>query len=149
MPRWDLEKFKGADETIGTGMKSVGEVMGIGRTFEEAYQKAIRMLDLDFEGATTDKIFSLDDMVADILTRYLYTPTPRRMFALALAMRNGISVTEIADITGIDPWFLERIQHIVDTEQALRVGQDLSAPQLLTMKQLGISDKRIGELAGK
>ncbi len=149
IPRWDLEKFKGVDETIGTGMKSVGEVMGIGRTFEEAYQKAIRMLDLDFEGATTDKIFSLDDTVADILTRYLYTPTPRRMFALALAMRNGISVTEIADITGIDPWFLERIQHIVDTEQALRVGQDLSAPQLLTMKQLGISDKRIGELAGK
>ena len=149
LPRWDLEKFKGVDETIGTGMKSVGEVMGIGRTFEEAYQKAIRMLDLDFEGATTDKVFSDGETVADTLTRYLYIPTPRRMFALALAMRNGISVSEITDITGIDPWFLQRIQHIVDIEQALKVGQDLSAPRLLTMKQLGISDKRIGELTGK
>ncbi|HEX6480716.1 MAG TPA: carbamoyl-phosphate synthase (glutamine-hydrolyzing) large subunit [Ktedonobacteraceae bacterium] len=149
IPRWDLEKFKGVDETIGTGMKSVGEVMGIGRTFEEAYQKAIRMLDLDFEGATTDKVFSDGETVADTLTRYLYIPTPRRMFALALAMRNGISVSEITDITGIDPWFLQRIQHIVDIEQALKVSQDLSAPRLLTMKQLGISDKRIGELTGK
>jgi carbamoyl-phosphate synthase large subunit len=149
IPRWDLDKFKGVDETIGTGMKSVGEVMGIGRTFEEAYQKAIRMLDLDFEGATTEKIFSDGETVADTLTRYLYTPTPRRMFALALAMCNGISVSGIADITGIDPWFLQRIQHIVDIEQALKVSQDLSAPRLLTMKQLGISDKRIGELTGK
>jgi len=149
IPRWDLSKFKGVDETIGTGMKSVGEVMGIGRTFEEAYQKAIRMLDLDFEGATTDKVFSANDTVDDILTRYLYTPTPRRMFALALAMRNGISVSQIATITGIDPWFLQRIQHIVDIEQALCASQDLSAPHLLAMKQLGISDKRIGELVGK
>src|SRR5215469_732117 len=130
IPRWDLEKFKGVDETIGTGMKSVGEVMGIGRTFEEAYQKAIRMLDLDFEGATTEKVFSADETVDDILTRFLYTPTPRRMFALALAMRHGISVAEIAAITGIDPWFLERIQHIVDGERALRVDQDLSASRL-------------------
>ena len=160
IPRWDLDKFKGADETIGTGMKSVGEVMGIGRTFEEAYQKAIRMLDQDFEGATTDlqgtpREYSeagsevADETVFDLLTRYLYTPTPRRMFALALAMRNGISVSEIAVITGIDPWFLERIQHIVDIEQALKVSQDLSVSRLLTMKQLGISDKRIGELTGK
>jgi carbamoyl-phosphate synthase large subunit len=107
------------------------------------------MLDLDFEGATTEKVFSDGETLADTLTRYLYTPTPRRMFALALAMRNGISVSEIADITGIDPWFLQRIQHIVDIEQALKVSQDLSAPRLLIMKQLGISDKRIGELTGK
>jgi carbamoyl-phosphate synthase large subunit len=149
IPRWDLDKFKGVDETIGTGMKSVGEVMGIGRSFEEAYQKAIRMLDLDFEGATTEKVFSDGETLAETLTRYLYIPTPRRMFALALAMRNGIPVSEIADITGIDPWFLQRIQHIVDIEQELKVSQDLSAPRLLTMKQLGISDKRIGELTGK
>ncbi len=61
IPRWDMEKFKGVDATIGTGMKSVGEVMGIGRTFEEAYQKAIRMLDLDFEGATSEKVFANSD----------------------------------------------------------------------------------------
>src|SRR5438270_6874048 len=69
IPRWDLEKFKGADETIGTSMKSVGEVMGIGRTFEEAYQKAIRMLDLDFEGATSEKVFAQNETVLDAITQ--------------------------------------------------------------------------------
>ncbi len=149
IPRWDLGKFKGVDETIGTGMKSVGEVMGIGRTFEEAYQKAIRMLDLDFEGATTDKVFADGQTVAENLTRYLYTPTPKRMFALALAVQHGMSVQEITDITGIDPWFLQRIKHIVDIEQALQSDQDLSASRILALKQLSISDKRIGVLTGK
>src|SRR5947209_1056849 len=149
IPRWDLEKFKGVDETIGTGMKSVGEVMGIGRTFEEADQEAIRMLDLDFEGATSEKVFAQNETVLDAITRYLYTPTPKRMFALALAMRHGISLEEIADITGIDPWFLHRIKHIVDLEEALQANQDLSRPRLLALKQAGISDKHIGELTGK
>src|SRR2546429_4415678 len=149
IPRWDLEKFKGVDETIGTGMKSVGEVMGIGRTFEEAYQKAIRMLDLDFEGATAEKIFGGNENAAETITKYLYTPTPRRMFALALAMRHGISVSQIAAITGIDPWFLQRIQHIVDIEQALQNAGQFTAARLWALKQVGISDKRIGELVGK
>ncbi len=149
IPRWDMEKFKGVDETIGTGMKSVGEVMGIGRTFEEAYQKAIRMLDLDFEGATAEKIFGGNENAAETITKYLYTPTPRRMFALALAMRHGISVSQIAAITGIDPWFLQRIQHIVDIEQALQNDGQLTAARLWALKQVGISDKRIGELVGK
>ncbi len=149
IPRWDMEKFKGVDETIGTGMKSVGEVMGIGRTFEEAYQKAIRMLDLDFEGATAEKIFGGNENAAETITKYLYTPTPRRMFALALAMRHGISLSQIAAITGIDPWFLQRIQHIVDIEQALQNDGQLTAARLWALKQVGISDKRIGELVGK
>jgi carbamoyl-phosphate synthase large subunit len=148
IPRWDLEKFKNVDETIGTGMKSVGEVMGIGRTFEEAYQKAIRMLDLDFEGATSEKVFATTEAV-DIITRYLYTPTPRRMFALAFALRQRMAVHEISEITGIDPWFLERIKHIVDLELALQRDQELSASHLRALKQAGISDKRIGELIGK
>jgi carbamoyl-phosphate synthase large subunit len=149
IPRWDLEKFKGVDETIGTGMKSVGEVMGIGRTFEEAYQKAIRMLDQDLEGATSTKVFANRESTIDIITRYLYTPTPKRMFALAVAIRNNVSIEEIAEITGIDPWFLQRIKHIVDLEQALQDDQDLSATRLLALKQMGLSDKRIGELTGK
>lgn len=149
IPRWDLDKFKGVDETIGTGMKSVGEVMGIGRTFEEAYQKAIRMLDLEFEGATSEKVFANGETVAASITKYLYTPTPKRMFALAMAMRNAISVEEIASITGIDPWFLHRIKHIVEIEQALQADQDLSQPRLLALKQMGLSDKRIGELTGR
>jgi len=148
IPRWDLEKFKGVDETIGTGMKSVGEVMGIGRTYEEAFQKAIRMLDLDFEGATSERVFA-NNSTEEVLTHYLHTPTPRRMFALAFAMRHGIRTPEIANITGIDLWFLERIQHIVDLEVQLEADHDLSASRLRAMKQLGISDKRIGELIDK
>ncbi len=149
IPRWDLEKFKGVDETIGTGMKSVGEVMGIGRTFEEAYQKAIRMLDLDFEGVTSEKVFAGNETTDEIIDKYLYTPTPKRMFALSLAMRHSISVAKIADITGIDPWFLQRIQHIVDAEQSLRADKKLSRERLRTLKRIGLSDKRIGELVGK
>jgi carbamoyl-phosphate synthase large subunit len=150
IPRWDLEKFKGVDQTIGTGMKSVGEVMGIGRTFEEAYQKAIRMLDLEFEGATSEKVFANGgESVEDIIAKYLYTPTPKRMFVLPLAMRHGISIEQIHEATGIDPWFLLRIRHIVALERALEEGHDLSAPCLRELKQMGISDKRIGELVGK
>lgn len=147
MPRWDIEKFRGADDTIGTGMKSVGEVMGIGRTFEEALQKAIRMLDLDFEGVTSEKAFSSSENADEIIDRYLYKPTPKRVFALALAMRRGISVQEIAAITGIDAWFLQRIRHIVDLEHALQNDRGLSQRTLLALKQAGLSDKRIGELS--
>ena len=152
IPRWDLEKFKGVDETIGTGMKSVGEVMGIGRTFEEAYQKAIRMLDLDFEGVTSEKTFTNGAGLAaagQSISRYLHTPTPKRIFAIALAMRHGLSVEDIAAITGIDPWFLHRIRYIVDIEQSLLRDRQLSPARLLGLKQMGISDKRIGELVGK
>ncbi len=83
------------------------------------------------------------------MLKYLYRPTPKRMFALAMAMRNNYAVEEIANITGIDPWFLERIKRIVDMEQALQADQDLSASRLLGLKQVGMSDKRIGELTGK
>ena len=149
IPRWDLDKFKGVDETIGTGMKSVGEVMGIGRTFEEAYQKAIRMLDLDIEGATSEKVFGSTESIDDAINKYLYTPTPKRMFALAMALRSGISIEKIYDITGIDPWFLYKIKRIVDAEYDLQARQDLSTSRLWELKQMGISDKRIGVLTGK
>jgi carbamoyl-phosphate synthase large subunit len=150
IPRWDLEKFKNVDTTIGTGMKSVGEVMGIGRTFEEAYQKAIRMLDLGLEGATALNVFNRRLSEEEIIEKYLYRPTPKRMFALPVAMRQGLSVKQVHEITGIDPWFLMRIEHIQACEQQLREKQELSsAEHLRELKQLGISDKRIGELIGK
>lgn len=148
IPRWDLDKFKGVDPTIGTGMKSVGEVMGIGRTFEEAYQKAIRMLDLGLEGATSLDVFGRQESETEIINRYLYTPTPKRVFALPVALRNGFTLAQIHTITGIDPWFLMRIEHIQRNEQALLADQDLSEDRLRTLKQLGLSDKRIGELSG-
>jgi carbamoyl-phosphate synthase large subunit len=149
IPRWDLEKFKGADPTIGTGMKSVGEVMGIGRTFEEAFQKAIRMLDLGFEGVTDLSAFNHQESEAEIIEQYLYTPTPKRVFALPVALRNGLTIEQVYEITGIDPWFLMRIAHIQANEQRLQNDQDLSPARLLELKQLGLSDKRIGALAGK
>jgi len=142
IPRWDIEKFKGADEKIGTSMKSVGEVMGIGRTFEEAYQKAIRMLDLDFEGATSEILLKNEK-----LRQLLEIPTPKRMFALSQAIKEKISIKTIYKLTGIDPWFLERIKNIVEQESQIPKNlKDLSKDQLLRLKQLGFSDKCIGYL---
>lgn len=146
IPRWDIEKFKGARETIGTSMKSVGEVMGIGRTFEEAYQKAIRMLDLDLDGATSEKILGSTRN----LTNQLAHPTPKRIFTIAKALYQNISVKKIYPATGIDPWFLFRIKNIVEKEKSL-LGKKLSQltrEELLELKKLGFSDKRIGELLG-
>jgi len=115
IPRWDIEKFKGADEKIGSSMKSVGEVMGIGRRFEEAYQKAIRMLDLDFEGATSKVLLKKGNSLASLLKN----PTPKRMFAIAAALMRNMSIEKIYNLTGIDPWFLYRIKNIVDEEKRL------------------------------
>ena len=158
IPRWDIEKFKGADEKIGSSMKSVGEVMSIGRTFEEAYQKAIRMLDLDFEGAT-DKVMLKN---GKSIIHELKEPTPKRMFAISQALRENLSVEEIYQHSGIDPWFLHRIKNIVDEERTersegarLRARRDrrgksniLSKQRLLRLKQLGFSDRKIGDMLG-
>ena len=145
IPRWDIEKFKGADEKIGSSMKSVGEVMGIGRTFEEAYQKAIRMLDLDFEGATSKILLKNGKTVKQLLE----TPTPKRMFALSQALKEKISIKTIYKLTGIDPWFLYRIKNIVDEESSIPKNlKNLAKDQLLKLKQLGFSDKKIGQTAG-
>ncbi len=145
IPRWDLEKFKGADQRLGSSMKSVGEVMGIGRTFEEAYQKAIRMLDLEYEGATSERLFIEENNILENLA----TPTPKRYFVLAKAIRKGIPIEKIYQLSGIDPWFLYRIKNIVDEEEILKSSQvPLSKPHLLRLKQLGFSDKKIGELVG-
>ena len=145
IPRWDLDKFKGADQKLGSSMKSVGEVMGIGRTFEEAYQKAIRMLDLEYEGATSERLFTEEQDILEAIK----VPTPKRRFALAKAMKQGISLEKIHDLSGIDLWFLYRIKNIVDHETNLAKTKKLTAELLLELKQLGFSDKRIGELVGK
>lgn len=146
IPRWDLAKFEHAEDTIGSSMKSVGEVMGIGRTFEEAYQKAIRMLDLDFEGGVHETLF-IGNTASEIKQK-LKRPTPNRMFALAQAFQIGLAIEEIHDLTGIDLWFLYRIQNIVDHEKEIKNKKIITPPQLLRLKQLGESDKRIGSLVG-
>jgi carbamoyl-phosphate synthase large subunit len=148
IPRWDINKFKGAQEEIGSSMKSVGEVMGIGRNFEEAYQKAIRMLDLDFEGAVDKTILKIGNKNKDTKT-LLTNPTPNRMFAIAKAFYENFSVEEVYALTGIDPWFLYRIKNIVDEEKKLLKIKELTKENLLKLKILGFSDKRIGLLIGE
>lgn len=146
IPRWDITKFQGADDKIGSSMKSVGEVMGIGRTFEEAFQKAIRMLDLDLEGITT--LDTLPNMSDDELLKNVARPTPRRSFAVARALQNNIPIEKIYSLSGIDPWFLERIQNIVKTEEKIQKKsvKTITKEELLYAKRIGLSDKKIGSL---
>lgn len=145
IPRFDMDKFKGASNILGSSMKSVGEVMGIGRTFEEGYQKAIRMLDMEYEGAVLENVLKTKDVIIENLKN----PTPRRLFAVSAALKRNISVKEIYKLSGIDPWFLHRIKNITDHEKNISNDKKLDAPSLLQLKQIGFSDKRIGELVGK
>jgi carbamoyl-phosphate synthase large subunit len=143
MPRWDLGKFRGADLRIGSEMKSVGEVMAIGRTFPEVIQKALRMLDIGVRGLDPDA-FPVDD-VRDKLKN----ATPLRIFAVAQALRDGMGVDEIHDITKIDRWFLHAIASIVAMHEELRRAprdKALDEPELRRAKELGFSDRMIGKL---
>lgn len=145
IPRWDLEKFKGVEEKIGSSMKSVGEVMSIGRSFEEALQKAIRMLGTNAQGVTENNFPKDKKIIID----YLKTPTPKRVYAIAEAFKNGLTVSEVSKITGIDPWFLYGVEKIVSAEKKLKKEKTLTKDTLLHAKKLGISDKQIGTLIAK
>jgi len=138
MPRWDLEKFKGAEERIGSAMKSVGEVMAIGRSFEEALEKAVRM-----QSGTCESIMGNGFQDGKELRKFLSVPTHKRIFAVAESIKRGVSVDKIHKITGIDPWFLYRIENIVNGEKKLLKKKVLSRDDLLELKQLGFSDKKI------
>jgi carbamoyl-phosphate synthase large subunit len=143
-PRWDLGKFRGAELRIGSEMKSVGEVMAIGRTFPEVIQKAVRMLDIGVKGLDPDA-FVFDD-----IKDKLKNPTPLRIFAVAQALRDGMSVDEIHAITKIDRWFLNSIAPIVQTHKELQRRRDtLAEGELYAAKKLGFSDQMIGHLMGK
>jgi carbamoyl-phosphate synthase large subunit len=133
-PRWDLQKFRGAAQTIGSSMKSVGEVMAIGRSFEEALQKALRMV-----GVRSPALRDED------IERLLREPTPERIHVCAEALRRGYSVEQINRLSHIDCWFLWKLKNIVRIEGALREG--LSGALLLEAKQAGFSDERIAELS--
>ena len=143
MPRWDLEKFKGAEEGINSAMKSVGEVMAIGRSFEEAMQKAVRMQS-GLKESITDNGFKDKKEVK----KFLGIPTPKRIFAISESMASGMSVEKIHEITGIDKWFLYRIENIVNIEKKFSKNKNLNKESLLELKQAGFSDKKIGMLSG-
>ena len=144
VPRWDLHKFRAASRRIGSEMKSVGEAMGIGATFEEALQKAVRSLGLGLDGVT-DPRGHVEDPRDEIAN-----PTDRRLFALAQAFAAGAGVAELHGISRIDPWFLERVEGLVRAEERLASmrGAPLEARDLLAVKRLGLSDRAIGRAWG-
>ena len=140
-PRWDLGKFHGASTRIGTEMKSVGEVMAIGRSFAEVIQKALRMLDIGVQGLDPEA-FRFDD-----LRDQLRHPTPLRIFAVAQAIHLGMAVDEIHELTRIDRWFLRAIEPIVLMHRALaQLALPPQADLLRDVKRLGFSDEAIGRL---
>ncbi|MCK6431017.1 MAG: carbamoyl-phosphate synthase (glutamine-hydrolyzing) large subunit, partial [Burkholderiaceae bacterium] len=143
VPRWDLDKFRGASVRIGSEMKSVGEVMAIGRTFPEVIQKALRMLDIGVDGLDPDA-YDFED-VRDQLAN----PTPLRVFAIARALRDGMSVDEVHALTQIDRWFLRSIDSVVRLNEQLRRTPWPPAPELLRQaKRSGFADRAIERLAG-
>jgi carbamoyl-phosphate synthase large subunit len=142
-PRWAFEKFPEADPTLTTQMKSVGEVMAIGRTFKEALQKAIRSLEQDRWGLTLGR-----DVADDELRRLLTVPNPDRMFAVGDAYAAGWSTAEIQELTRIDAWFLENMREIVAYDAEVRARALADPAVLRRAKQLGFADRRIAELAG-
>ena len=140
IPRWDTQKLKAADRTIGTEMKSVGEIMAIGRTFPEALQKGIRMLNLGRDGLSGEK---LDEPILDI-----QKPTDRRLFALYQYFSEGGAIEEAQEWSQIDPWFLRQLYDLAKFEKELE-ATPLSPEQLLKAKRKGFSDKAISRFKGK
>jgi len=152
-PRWDLGKFKDVDRRIGSEMKSVGEVMSIGRSFEEALQKALRMTGTGAPGLSADDELAGCDSAG--LEAALSSPTDRRIFAAYKALSEGWSVERVHAATRIDPWFLGKLENVLACERALRAvpGDSSGASSLETgllsgAKRLGFSDARIAELIG-
>ncbi len=142
IPRWDMGKFHGVRREIGSSMKSVGEVMAIGRTFEEAIQKGLRMTGRGMHGFVENKEVSKDN-----IEKALSEPTDMRIFAIATALRHGISVDRIHELTRIDRWFLEKLRHVVETGKELERYDDIASlpKELLKLaKEQGFSDFQIG-----
>jgi len=143
IPKWAFEKFPGSDPTLGTQMKSVGEVMAIGRTFKEAFLKGVRSLESGREPGT-------ENIDKDLIQHNLVTPTPDRIPYLLYAIGNGFSIADLYELTHIDPWFLNEMKEITDLEKDLARHRidTLPAELLREGKRSGFSDARIGQLIG-
>jgi carbamoyl-phosphate synthase large subunit len=151
VPRWAFEKLPGAVPLLGTQMQSVGEVMAIGRTFPESLQKALRSLESGRLGLNADPgEVALDRIETDELVRTAATPTPERVFLLEAALRRGVTVERLHEITGIDPWFLDQILAITEarTEVAVKQPADLSRRDWRAIKRLGFADHQLAYLWG-
>ncbi len=146
IPRWDLKKFRLVSRQIGSVMKSVGEVMAIGRTFEEALQKGVRMLATGADGLIGNR----EENHFTNIEKELSQPTEERIFAVVAALQAGYSVERISQLTFINPWFLEKIQNIVITYNRLKdwLGKTLPVAELQKAKRLGFSDRQIARAIG-
>ncbi len=144
IPRWDLSKFTGVSKLIGSSMKSVGEIMSIGRSFEEVIQKGLRMVGQGMHGFVANQPIKVDD-----IRKELEEPTDQRIFAISEALQNGYTVDEIYDLTKIDKWFLEKLKNITDLEKKLKKYnslEELPDDILLDAKKMGYSDFQIARL---
>lgn len=145
IPRWDLSKFRGVDKELGSSMKSVGEVMAIGRNFEEAIQKGLRMIGQGMHGYVENKELEIPD-----IDEALMEPTDKRVFVISKAMHKGYTIDQIHDLTKIDKWFLEKLKHIIDIDEELKkcnintLGKDL----LKEAKVYGFSDFQVARAVG-
>lgn len=141
-PRWDLQKFRKINLNIGSEMKSVGEVMAIGRSFEEAIQKAIRMLDVGMNGLVCNKIRFND------VEKEIKEPTDKRLFAIVEAIKKGYSIKRIHELSNVDPWFLHKIKNVIDLEKKLRKFKLRNIPTSLLKeaKKKGFSDYQLALL---
>ncbi|HEX5575552.1 MAG TPA: carbamoyl-phosphate synthase large subunit, partial [Gemmatimonadales bacterium] len=172
IPRFAFEKFPAADPTLTTQMKSVGEVMAIGRTFKEAFQKGLRGLETDRAGwtlGTTPADDRLEDSSREAILAAVRTPTPERIFQIKHALQLRITVESLAESTGIDPWFLHQLAELLEAEEEWRgsgagtrvrvdgqrgrksgpqTGDEERRRQLLKMKRLGFSDRQLADLRG-
>ncbi|WP_299192441.1 carbamoyl-phosphate synthase large subunit [uncultured Erythrobacter sp.] len=146
IPRFAFEKFKGTEATLATAMKSVGEVMAIGRNFAESLQKALRGLETDLDGF--NRVTELEGVSRDVITAAISRRTPDRLLKVGQAFREGLSVEDINNVTGYDPWFLRQIEAIIAAEKEVASeGLPNDAASLRRLKSMGFSDKRLATLA--
>ena len=145
IPRWDLSKFRGVDKELGSSMKSVGEVMAIGRNFEEAIQKGLRMIGQGMHGFVENKELEIPDIDAA-----LREPTDKRVFVISKAMHKGHTVDQIHELTKIDKWFLEKLKHIIDIDEQLKTvnANTLDKELLRTAKVYGFTDFQVARAIG-
>lgn len=145
IPRWDLSKFRGVDKELGSSMKSVGEVMAIGRNFEEAIQKGLRMIGQGMHGFVENKELEIPDIDAA-----LREPTDKRVFVISKAMHKGYTVDQIHELTKIDKWFLEKLKHIIDIDEQLKTvnANTLGKELLRTAKVYGFTDFQVARAIG-
>jgi carbamoyl-phosphate synthase large subunit len=148
-PRFAFEKFAAADATLGVQMKAVGESMAIGRTFKQAWQKAIRALEIGRSGWEIGRSLAddrLQEETPEALRSALRRPTPERCFQIKRALLTGFSIEEIADLTRIDPWFVAQLAELIEAERWYQGLAEVTGKELLRMKRLGFADVQLGRL---